>query len=478
MDKHRHPKCLTALMVGVPSLIHVSGTPGNHTFTGPVVVLLDILAEHLRLCLEYVMSKERVYGRLTPNGSWEGMMGIVQRREVDMTGALFTVSSARLPAADFSEPIYTDEMTAMYIRPGVEPNIAGFLMPYTPLVWLLVGVAFLLNTCAMVLVMLGEVSWHSPQRQSSAQYENVAALRRFWSGWLWALKKSFLWTWSTLLAVSVFWNPVWGLTRYIGGLWLIASLILDTMYRSNLKAMLTIQRANIPFNNVEELADSNIPIAIYKDSTLDFQIMRADPSTSLGRLKDQLVKYYVDEVMLGIDNTYKGQHASTSYKLGLPGIIQYYYSKTGKCDTYIMSHGYLGPSCLSLAFPKGSHHKEAIDAVILRLRETGIINKVLSEDFVNAPECMKPLTAVAVPMQRQLQLLDFLGVFALYSGGIILASISFLLELTSHGPRQTRPIKVEASRSGKSPRAKTLRPSLCDSKGRWVFCATLMKKRM
>ncbi|XP_050732819.1 glutamate receptor ionotropic, kainate 5-like isoform X2 [Eriocheir sinensis] len=424
MDKHRHPKCLTALMVGVPSLIHVSGTPGNHTFTGPVVVLLDILAEHLRLCLEYVMSKERVYGRLTPNGSWEGMMGIVQRREVDMTGALFTVSSARLPAADFSEPIYTDEMTAMYIRPGVEPNIAGFLMPYTPLVWLLVGVAFLLNTCAMVLVMLGEVSWHSPQRQSSAQYENVAALRRFWSGWLWALKKSFLWTWSTLLAVSVFWNPVWGLTRYIGGLWLIASLILDTMYRSNLKAMLTIQRANIPFNNVEELADSNIPIAIYKDSTLDFQIM------------------------------------------------------TGKCDTYIMSHGYLGPSCLSLAFPKGSHHKEAIDAVILRLRETGIINKVLSEDFVNAPECMKPLTAVAVPMQRQLQLLDFLGVFALYSGGIILASISFLLELTSHGPRQTRPIKVEASRSGKSPRAKTLRPSLCDSKGRWVFCATLMKKRM
>lgn len=75
------------------------------------------------------------------------------------------------------------------------------------------------------------------------------------------------------IITGVLWNPVGGLTRYIGGLWLLAALLLDTMYRSNLKAMLTIQRANIPFNNVEELADSNIPIAIYKDSTADLQIM-------------------------------------------------------------------------------------------------------------------------------------------------------------------------------------------------------------
>lgn len=75
------------------------------------------------------------------------------------------------------------------------------------------------------------------------------------------------------IITGVLWNPVGGLTRYIGGLWLLTALLLDTMYRSNLKAMLTIQRANIPFNNVEELADSNIPIAIYKDSTADLQIM-------------------------------------------------------------------------------------------------------------------------------------------------------------------------------------------------------------
>lgn len=45
------------------------------------------------------------------------------------------------------------------------------------------------------------------------------------------------------------------------------------------------------------------------------------------------------------------------------------------------------------------------------------MDKVFSEDFANATECVKPLTSVALPTQRQLQLLDFLGVFALYSSG-------------------------------------------------------------
>lgn len=52
-------------------------------------------------------------------------------QEVDMSGILFSVSSARLPAVDFSEPVYIDEMVAIYARPNVEPNITGFIMPYT-----------------------------------------------------------------------------------------------------------------------------------------------------------------------------------------------------------------------------------------------------------------------------------------------------------------------------------------------------------
>lgn len=54
---------------------------------------------------------------------------------------------------------------------------------------------------------------------------------------------------------------------------------------------------------------------------------------------------------------------------------------------------------------------------IQRLRESGILDKVLSEETAKAAECLKPLTSFALPTQRQLQLADFYTIFGLYGSG-------------------------------------------------------------
>lgn len=56
------------------------------------------------------------------------------------------------------------------------------------------------------------------------------------------------------------------------GLWLVVALIVNTMYRSNLKAMLIKPLQRLPFNNLEELIENNIPCSIYGGASLDTTI--------------------------------------------------------------------------------------------------------------------------------------------------------------------------------------------------------------
>ncbi|XP_063870876.1 glutamate receptor ionotropic, kainate 4-like isoform X4 [Scylla paramamosain] len=415
MATHAQPACLKVLMRELYTLAYISGTPGNYQFSGPIVIILEILRDHFGVCLDFVVTEEQVYGVSLRNGSWTGMMGMVQRHEVDFSGMLFTMNYDSLKAVEFSESIDTDEMTAMYIRPRVSPNMMGFVTPYTASVWLFVVAAcVVLIGVIMVTVRFQRKfsSTHLPHHSSepttrrsvgsSDMIPEQSKTRRLPSGaaapdgdvsissgeedkavltgadrdWLWSLEKSLLWTWSTLVAHSVPWQPVRGLVRCVTAMWLLAAFILGNVYRSNLKAMLTIPRINIPFDSVDELADSDVPTAILRGSKMHQQIV------------------------------------------------------TGECGAYVLSRGFLGPSSLCIIFPKGSLLKKKFDPVILRLKECGLLAKIMTKGYVNATECLKPLTSMVAPSHRPLQFLDFYGIFAVYVAGATLAAMAFLWEMT------------------------------------------------
>ena len=49
-------------------------------------------------------------------------------------------------------------------------------------------------------------------------------------------------------------------------MWFMTSLIIATVYRSNLKAMLIMPRIQLPFDNLEELHQSQYPLYTVKTS--------------------------------------------------------------------------------------------------------------------------------------------------------------------------------------------------------------------
>jgi hypothetical protein len=51
-----------------------------------------------------------------------------------MSGSLIFTTESRAEVVDFSTPLYFQEHRILYRTPEQEPNIAGFLLPFTGMV--------------------------------------------------------------------------------------------------------------------------------------------------------------------------------------------------------------------------------------------------------------------------------------------------------------------------------------------------------
>ncbi|KAK8392384.1 hypothetical protein O3P69_014622 [Scylla paramamosain] len=95
------------------------------------MTVFQLMAEYLGFCYEYLNVRYEKYGQLLDNGSWTGLMGMLQRREVDMGGTMFSVTWRRWQSVDFTVPLYLDQSNVMYMRPEVSSDVGGFIKPYT-----------------------------------------------------------------------------------------------------------------------------------------------------------------------------------------------------------------------------------------------------------------------------------------------------------------------------------------------------------
>ena len=68
-------------------------------------------------------------------------------------------------------------------------------------------------------------------------------------------------------------KPLRGVVKILTGLWLLLALILITVYRSNLKAMLILPKVNLPFDSLEQLTLTEIPLWVSPNSVLHVAAM-------------------------------------------------------------------------------------------------------------------------------------------------------------------------------------------------------------
>ncbi|XP_047502954.1 glutamate receptor ionotropic, kainate glr-3-like [Penaeus chinensis] len=416
---------LRCLVVGVEiwlPQVEVLGPDDNLQAVGYIAGVLKIILNHLGYCYTFVRSPDRAYGLRQPNGTWTGLNGLVHRGEADLIGVAQWVTEERFEDFSVSEYLLLSSLTVAHKRPSLQPDMAGFVKPFDPLVWLLLLVSLVVVLGAAVCVR-----WHfnrlAPREGADKKQDSFRELQL-------VAKDSVAWTVDVLLSQSVNLQPRGDSVRVISCLWLLTTLILATVYRANLKAMLILPKLSLPFDSLESLADTDIAVWATTGSLFKEALENAPEGLPLRRVEKNLIKNedMRSDVKFGLAGLLNGDFAAVIPRMSLESIMHYSFSQKGYCGIYAIRSDVVTSSSMSFVFAKGSPLKGQFDPVIRRLRESGIIEHLYKKQLMNASDCSGRVVLQSLGELRPLALGDFHGVLMLYAGGVALATMSFGLE--------------------------------------------------
>ncbi|XP_063588610.1 uncharacterized protein LOC134765757 [Penaeus indicus] len=117
--------------------------------------------------------------------------------------------------------------------------------------------------------------------------------------------------------------------RIAGGLWLLSAFILGVVYRGNLKAMLILPKVVLPFDTLQELTETNIPIWIPEGNLVHKAIMAATPDSAYYRLRKQMLVHL--DVPRGTRETFGGLHAVAAPMTTIVFLIDLTFSTASYC---------------------------------------------------------------------------------------------------------------------------------------------------
>ncbi|KAK8404105.1 hypothetical protein O3P69_000278 [Scylla paramamosain] len=201
---------------------------GSMRIKGPMSKFMDVVAKVLNFDYELVRPKEWEWGGPDANGSWTGMLGMLQREEVEMALGPFTITPQRETISDMSMPLSSENKAIMVERPRVRTDMAGFLKAFTIEVWLLTMLSIVGISCATMLVV-----WAQGRIFGRSVRDTVS--------------QTLMWVLKALTQEG----------RVLVTTWLLASLVFMSSYGGILTAMLTVPRVTIPIDSMYDLVAQN-----------------------------------------------------------------------------------------------------------------------------------------------------------------------------------------------------------------------------
>ncbi|XP_063604786.1 glutamate receptor ionotropic, kainate glr-3-like [Penaeus indicus] len=227
------------------------------------------------------MPEDREWGRGLPNGSFTGMIGMCQRKEVDMALGPFGVTWERAQVVDFSSTLYVDGFGIFLPRPRQERDLAGFTNPLAWQVWATLGAVFLFTLALGVVMNWLARRCFKPKDDAAVDDQGDVVLRPLWVVQALLIEREF-----GAVILSVLWGKQLPLvapsesiaiekppgrpsSRALLAAWLLAGLILSSAYRGVLTSLLAVPRVTVPVDSLEDLVSyGKIPWANEKGTSL------------------------------------------------------------------------------------------------------------------------------------------------------------------------------------------------------------------
>ncbi|XP_050693218.1 probable glutamate receptor isoform X2 [Eriocheir sinensis] len=403
------PTLKVAVEEWVPWTKVLTDANGTVRIEGPMAELLQILSTVLNFSYELVRPVDRIWGGPIANGSWSGMLGQLQRREVEFAVGPFGVSALRETVCDFSEPLYSENNAILMVRPTLQSDMEGFMKPFSGMVWLLALVSLAVVVAVMAWVAAAEV-------------------RLFGSPWRWSFAKSTVWGLKVFTQEGSADVPPFDGSRVLATVWLLASLVFMSSYSGILTAMLTVPRVTIPIDSLADLvAQDELPWRLEAGSFM-FQYFQEAKDGVRRKVFEGHAGTFAD-CWAARQDIAGGQYAGICDRTTMKKAMSWDFSTSGKCHLYISRENVYSNALIAMAFQSDSSYRPKANMIILAVKEAGILDRWLGAQITNTSQCLRPPTADRSDGITPLNIEDMAGCFLVLVGGLAASAAVFLLEM-------------------------------------------------
>ncbi|XP_064101284.1 uncharacterized protein LOC135211957 [Macrobrachium nipponense] len=240
-----------------------SGERGEFSYSGPVIVLLDMLAGDMNFTYSIVQPPDMSTGIRFPNGTWNGMVAMLQRKEVDFGLGLFGFTYLRAQIIDFTNPLVVDYGAILGRRGGTSVDPWGFALPFTFSVWVgfFATFIFILTLVSIISSLRWESGSPSPKISPAMYIRN-------------------------LLQQDVNVTPNCNWEKLMVGVWLLFLLVFIECYSTNLVSLLAVRYISEPFQSLRDMLHDHTVTSIWIANSAYMQHLSAVESGIFREIAD------------------------------------------------------------------------------------------------------------------------------------------------------------------------------------------------
>ncbi|PVD37579.1 hypothetical protein C0Q70_00175 [Pomacea canaliculata] len=411
------------LLPAIPFLKRLSNQSDNIVYEGLCIDILQELSQRLNFSYQLIESIDGHFGAPTSNGSWNGMIAMLMRDELDLAIGPLTITSVREAVIDFTVP-YMEDGGGILTKGGEPaPDFLNIFRPFPLGVWLILCACIM--TTGAVLFAISKTD--TARGVSGGQHTT------------WSLDDCLLLTFSSLVSQGARFerHPTCTPARLVLGCWWVFSILIVSMYTATLAAMLTVTVGVDTIDSIDELAESSLtPITLTGSNweTL-FLTAESDVFEKVGRRMA-----HTPVIRADADALKYVMEGSAAYILDL-NIIRYLYNQD--CKHLHMAKNTFVSNGLGFAVPENANYREQINAVLLKLQESGLMDLWRNRWWRTFLDC--GAQGASVRSSQQLDFISIGGVLILYLAVITLAIVCLLSQLFYKQRKSCRSRKLQGS---------------------------------
>ncbi|XP_051960031.1 glutamate receptor 4b isoform X3 [Xyrauchen texanus] len=413
---------------------------GNEQYEGYCVDLASEIARHIGFKYKISIVPDGKYGARDPETKiWNGMVGELVYGKAEIAVAPLTITLVREEVIDFSKPFMSLGISIMIKKPQKsKPGVFSFLDPLAYEIWMCIVFAYIGVSVVLFLVSrFSPYEWHTEEPEEgtdglpSDQPPNEFGIFNS----LWFSLGAFMQQGCDISPRSLS-------GRIVGGVWWFFTLIIISSYTANLAAFLTVERMVSPIESAEDLAKQT-DIAY---GTLDSGSTKEFFRRSKIAVYEKMWSYMKSaEPTVFTKTTAEGvarvRKSKGKYAFLLESTMNEYTEQRKPCDTMKVG-GNLDSKGYGVATPKGSQLRTPVNLAVLKLSESGILDKLKNKWWYDKGECGHKDSGSKDKSSQALSLSNVAGVFYILVGGLGLAMLVALIEFCYKSRNEAKRMKL------------------------------------